>query len=110
MQIYAFSQRIRPDIVFLHSDVPFLIVELKAYDKKKQLLTKSNLAQNLQQMRETAISYSLPVVFGVLTTYKEWVFVRYSLLDEIATSIREHEEIPRISKCTTISKVYQLAS
>ena len=74
MTVLAFKKKIKPDIVFLYSDVPFLIVELK----KKGIL-EGALAQHLRQMRDTAISYSLPVVFGLMTTYSKWIFLRYSL-------------------------------
>ncbi len=103
MTVLAFKKKIKPDIVFLYSDVPFLIVELK-----KNGILEGALAQHLRQMRDTAISYSLPVVFGLMTTYSKWIFLRYSLQDEVAQRIRDPCETRHILKSLQISQTYKL--
>ena len=52
----------------------------------------SNLAQNFIQLRTLCLIEQEHRVHGILTNFKEWIFTKYSLMNEAGELIRQTDD------------------
>ena len=81
----------RPDmqILGLNKEERYFIIELK--NSNESLV--DHLFQNFEQLRLYSHKYMKKEAFGILTNYKEWYFIKYSVLDEFK-NVKYHRNDP----------------
>ena len=79
----------RPDmqILGMNKDERYFIIELK--NSNESLV--DHLAQNFEQLRLYSHKYMKKEAFGILTNYKEWYFIKYSVLEEFK-NVKYHKK------------------
>ena len=77
----------RPDmqILGLNKEERYFIIELKNSIESLAY----HLFQNFEQLRLYSHKYMKKEAFGILTNYKEWYFIKYSVLEEFK-NVKDH--------------------
>ena len=73
---------------------PVFVLEAKKIDETRPL--KEHLPQLFDYLRRICLKHRYPCLFGVLTNYKSWIFVKYDLVAEVQAvrNCVRHDQVP----------------
>jgi hypothetical protein len=102
------DQQIRPDYIVYRSsgnyNTPMLVIEVKRTFRHpnypESFYLTNHFGQLFRYLRNLAIMHRQRFMYGVLTDYKDWYFVRFDMLKELEAA---REGKPSLKDCFEVS-------